>query len=1509
MLALAATPAVLQLAHAGAGWGDSADPVGAAIKTPTYYANSPSGFLPLDATGVANDCFLTTPPATGGFSTATPIYSIPIGTNAAGGTCDTGTALRKFVDTLNPILGGLKAAVADTTTYPGSDYYIIGLVDYTQQMHTDLPKQTQLRGYVQLNETSPGVYTRVGTPSYLGPVIVATQGRPTRVKFVNQLSSGIAGDLKIPVDETISGAGLGPDDITKFQQNRAELHLHGGDNPWISDGTPQQWILPKADEMALMAAGKTALARGAGAKNVPDMPDPGPGAMTYYWPNGSSARMMFYHDHALGITRLNVYAGEAAGYIVRDPVEQALIGTVIPADEIPLVIQDRTFVPKNIAMQDAKWNTTKWGAPGDLWFPHVYETNQDPNSFDGTNPVGRWDWGNWFWPVFPSTYALPTGEVSGPLLNADGTPVVPATTVSQVSTTPEAFMDTPIVNGKAYPTMTVDPKAYRIRILNAANDRFMNLGLYVAADKNTTNSIDPTNPLTQPVVCNGIARNPFNNTVPAVSDCTEVKMVHFDASYPTAYLETGAFPTTTGPNGTGWGTPNASMFPMGVPDPLTAGPNFIQIGNEGGFLAQVNDIPSTIINYEYNKRSVTVLNTLERGLFLGPAERADTIVDFSQYAGQTLILYNDAPAPVPASDPRIDYFTGNGDQTTAGGAPNTMPGYGPNTRTVMQIHVNAGTPVPYNKAGLIAALPAAFATTNALHKPVVPEPEFSPALTGMPAARTNARIYTGSVYLNAYQPLAYTTLEPTTYFPAPTCSTVALCNTALANQKANPVAPAGTVVVPNGHGLVTAPAGTAIRAFVESKAIQELFDPTYGRMNATLGIELPFTSAITQTTIPLGYVDPTTETVADGETQFWKITHNGVDTHPVHFHLVNVQVINRVGWDGTVKPPLGDEFGWKETVKMHPLEDIVVAVRAKKPTLTGVAASGTTPAANGFGLPLSSRQRDTSQPLTRLDPVTNTQQPVTLGFTQVNPATGNAAVVTNQVDNYGWEYVWHCHILGHEENDFMRPVVFNANEAAAAAPTGLTVSSAGVLTWTDVATTEYAYQVLRGATDLTTPALVPYTAQVKGVAPLANATTFTDPGIAALAPAAPVLSVTSVAAPVLTWISAANPTGGFNIMRATVTGGVPGAYSQIGVNQAGTLRTYTDSTAAVGTTYAYQVVALGGTATYTVTAIGAGGNGSTTVTSPALTATSAAVQATTPGGVVTPSLVAVTNLTAQLSGSNVVALGFTNLSTGETGYQVQVRRTARATATTDAATVSPNRTINFSLTGGTNTGGMGYIVAPTVTIGGGTTCTVPPVATISAGAVTGISTATGCTGTSNTVTIAAPTGWNVMSPASYVFAAPPGINPAPGVAMTATVAITMPNNSTTSFSVAPLNGATVGPVSNVPPAIVLTTAPAAPTALSTTLGAVGSHAITVNWTDASPSNSAYQWQVRTATTAAGISAAGWSATTAIAGNATTFTYSSGITGNFYQFRLRAVNANGNSNWVLTPTGTGSVQAP
>jgi FtsP/CotA-like multicopper oxidase with cupredoxin domain len=157
-----------------------------------------------------------------------------------------------------------------------------------------------------------------------------------RILFRNLLPSGVEGNLFILVDMTVMGSGMGalmygmeemdpqnpmcgmePKPVECYTENRAVLHLHGGISPWISDGTPHQWITPAGDT--------TPYKEGVSVLDVPDMPDPGPGAQTYYYTNQQSARLMFYHDHVWGITRLNVYAGEAAGYLIKDEMELALI--------------------------------------------------------------------------------------------------------------------------------------------------------------------------------------------------------------------------------------------------------------------------------------------------------------------------------------------------------------------------------------------------------------------------------------------------------------------------------------------------------------------------------------------------------------------------------------------------------------------------------------------------------------------------------------------------------------------------------------------------------------------------------------------------------------------------------------------------------------------------------------------------------------------------------------------------------------------------------------------------------------------------------------------------------------------------------------------------------------------------------------------------------------------------------------------------------------------------------
>jgi FtsP/CotA-like multicopper oxidase with cupredoxin domain len=417
----------------------------------------------------------------------------------------------------------------------------------------------------------------------------------------------------------------------------------------------------------------------------------------------------------------------------------------------------------------------------------------------------------------------------------------------------------------------------------------------------------------------------------------------------------------------------------GVPDPSTAGPAFIQIGTEGGVLPAPVVIDPTPVGYNYNRRDVVVLNVANKALFLGPAERADVIVDLSQVpAGSTLILYNDSPAPVPGFDSRLDTYTGDPDQTDTGGAPTTLPGYGPNMRTVMQINVSAGSSTPFNMSNLNTAIPALFKATQPAI--IVPERTYNTVALGGALPTKNA----------------YSRISDTTITYTPTGSS------------------------------------TPVTQSLGSKAIHELFDVDYGRMNSILGVELPFTNYSIQTTIPLAYVDPPTEVLKDGQVQFWKITHNGVDTHAVHFHLVNVQLINRIGWDGAIRPPDANELGWKETVRMNPLEDAVVAMMPVKMTL---------PTSN-FPIGDSVRLLDP----TRAEHATNVSGMP--GFTNIDPLTNNGTTVSNEYTNFGWEYVWHCHLLGHEENDMMRPLIFDVNSPLA--PKNLTASivSTGVqLNW------------------------------------------------------------------------------------------------------------------------------------------------------------------------------------------------------------------------------------------------------------------------------------------------------------------------------------------------------------------------------------------------------------------------------------------------------------------------------
>ncbi|MEU1605088.1 hypothetical protein [Micromonospora matsumotoense] len=845
----------------------------------------------------------------------------------------TGTGLRKFVDAL-PVpgpagrteLGGhLPVATPDTVSWPGCDYYEIGLSEYTQRLHRDLPT-TRLRGYRQLNlGTDPDGHNTVAPPErpyHLGPLIMARRGRPVRIKFINQLPTGRAGDLFLPVDTSLPGAGPGPlEGPAPYPQNRAVPQLSGAHTGWISAGNPWQWVTP-AGEI-------TPYPTGPGLTHVPDMPPPGAGATTLYYPNAQSGRLMCLQDNTLGLSRLTVLSGQFALYLLTDPVEDELVADgVLPADQLPLVIQDRTFVPDDaqLAAEDPTWDRERWGTRGNLWHPHVYQPRQDPYRDCGRNPTGRWDYGPWL-PGADGRDAPRVGPVDNPHHDPEAAPQEPprAPGTPHPSAVPEAYGDTMLVNGVAYPYLRVRPTAYRFRIVNGCADRALNLQLYRARADGPMWQADGSL---------------------ADADAGEVPMV-----------DAGRAPGRPAD----WPTDGRDG---GVPDPAAAGPPMIQIGNECGLLPAPVVVPNRPVGYRYDRRDPTVLNVDSAALLLAPGERADVVVDFSTLPpGATVLLYNDCPAPLPGGDPRYDRHSAAGD-----GGSGSLPGYGPNTRTLLQFRVT-GTPTGrYDPDRLADRLPAAYAASQ--RPPIVPQREYDRAFGTTTARGVVAPAHATSV----------------------------------------------TFTPPGATGPVTLP--------IQVKTVGTVFEPEYGRRAGRLGVPHPTAGPLGPVTLPLGPTAPATEILvaadptagadepADG-IQLWRISGTGRQTHPVRFDGCDVQVVHRIGGDGTVRAPDGGELGWKQTVRVNPAEELVVALRPEVPPLP-------------FKVADSRRLLDPTRPAG-----------VRLDAAPVSPWDGRPATVVNQQVNLGWEFRWSSAAAGLRDLGMSRPLVLRVSPRA---PTGLTAT-------------------------------------------------------------------------------------------------------------------------------------------------------------------------------------------------------------------------------------------------------------------------------------------------------------------------------------------------------------------------------------------------------------------------------------------------------------------------------------
>jgi spore coat protein A len=221
-------------------------------------------------------------------------------------------ALARFVDPLPiPALAkrtGLRPSPAD----PASQvpYYRIAMRQFQAKVHRDVPPTT-FWGY---NASCPG------------PTLEARCGEPLMVEWVNELPHRHF----LPIDHTLHGAEADKPEV------RTVVHLHGGRTGPESDGYPEDWFV----------AGQSS---------------------TCYYPNQQDATSLFYHDHAMGITRLNAAAGLMGLYLIRDEFED---GLNLPkgAHEIPLVVFDRSFRPDGqlyypvSGKTDAPWVSEYYGS-------------------------------------------------------------------------------------------------------------------------------------------------------------------------------------------------------------------------------------------------------------------------------------------------------------------------------------------------------------------------------------------------------------------------------------------------------------------------------------------------------------------------------------------------------------------------------------------------------------------------------------------------------------------------------------------------------------------------------------------------------------------------------------------------------------------------------------------------------------------------------------------------------------------------------------------------------------------------------------------------------------------------------------------------------------------------------------------------------------------------------------------------------------------------------------------
>lgn len=252
-------------------------------------------------------------------------------------------------------------------------------------------------------------------PFWPGFTIEARVGLPVNITYLNELYGETYASVNLIADQTLHWAAPPQGVMGSFDPYTGPIpvvpHLHGGEVASESDGGPDAWFTPDYDAVG---------------------PSWGNGGTDqyYYYPNSQEAATLWYHDHSLGVTRLNVYAGLAGFYFLKSNAEEDLhlpgwpgddkVHEVQPAGIVGQPVHDEPYLPEiEIVFQDRMFDIS-----GALYYP-----NLPPNPDD--HP---------YW-------------------------------------TPEFVGDVITVNGKTWPYLSVAPRKYRFRLLNGSNARFYEIYL------------------------------------------------------------------------------------------------------------------------------------------------------------------------------------------------------------------------------------------------------------------------------------------------------------------------------------------------------------------------------------------------------------------------------------------------------------------------------------------------------------------------------------------------------------------------------------------------------------------------------------------------------------------------------------------------------------------------------------------------------------------------------------------------------------------------------------------------------------------------------------------------------------------------------------------------------------------------------------------------------------------------------------------------------------------------